>query len=49
MMNPYNSLEADIHKDLVGSRGKFALVIDDRREDHSENEETILGRSQTIY
>ena len=48
MMNPYNSLKADIHKDQVGPRGAFILVIDARREDHSKNEETILGFPQTI-
>ena len=47
-MDPYNSFEANMCKDLVGSGGAFMLVIDDRFEDHSENEETILGRSQTI-
>ena len=47
-LDPYNSLEADIHKDLVGSGGAFTLVIDARREDHYENEETIFGRSQKI-
>ena len=47
-IDPYNSLKADTHKDPVGSKGAFVLVIDDWREDHSENEETILGRSQTI-
>ena len=48
-LDPYNSLEADIHKYLVGSRGGFVLVINSQREDHSENKETILGRSQKIY
>ena len=47
-MDPYNSFEVNMCKDLVGSGGAFMLVIDDRFEDHSENEETILGRSQTI-
>ena len=33
MMDPYNSIEANIHKDLVGCRGAFMLVIDARREE----------------
>ena len=33
-MDPYNSLEANINKDLVGSRGAFILVIDDQGKDH---------------
>ena len=47
-LDPYNSLESDIHKDIVGSRGAFILVIDAECEDNSENEETILGCSKTI-
>ena len=47
-MDPYNSLEANIHKDLVGSRGSFMLVINDQQEDHYENKETTFGRSQKI-
>ena len=35
MMNSYNSLEGDIHKDLVGSEGEFVLIIGAWREDHS--------------
>ena len=26
-IDPYDSLEDDIHKDLVGSRGSFVMVI----------------------
>ena len=47
-METYNSLDANIYKDLVGSGGAFMLVIDDWREDNDENTETIFGRSQTI-
>ena len=47
-MDPYNSLGANIHKDVVGFGGVFILVIDSWHDDHSENDETILGRSQTI-
>ena len=47
-MDPYNSLKSDIHKDIVVSRGSFVLSIDAWRDDHSENKEIILGRSQTI-
>ena len=47
-MDTYNSLKADIHKDLVGSRGKSMLVIDAWCEYHSENEETIFESFQTI-
>ena len=42
-MNTKNSLEANIHKDIVRSRDAFVLLIDAWREDHSENEETFLG------
>ena len=47
-MEPYNSLKSDIHKDLGVSGGSSQLIIDSRCEDHSENEETILGCTQTI-
>ena len=47
MMDPYNSLEVDIHKDIVGSICVFMLVIYARHEDHSKNV-TILGISPTI-
>ena len=47
-LDPYNSLESDIHKDIVGSRSAFILVIDAECEDNSKNEETILGCSKTI-
>ena len=47
-MDPYNSLKEDIYKDIVGSGGAFMLIINAWHEDHSENEETILGRSQKI-
>ena len=47
-MDPYNSLWDDIHKNLVGSRGVFMIIIDDLFEGHSENEETSLGLSQKI-
>ena len=36
-MDPYNSLKADIHNDLVGSGGAFMLLIYAWREDHYEN------------
>ena len=36
-MDPYKSLESDIHKDLVGSIGAFIMVIDAWREALSEN------------
>ena len=48
IMDPYNSLKADICKDLVVYGGLFVLVIDAWREDHAENEEIILGRHQTV-
>ena len=48
IMDPYNSIEAIIYKGLVGYGGMFMLVINDWHEGHSENEETILGRSQKI-
>ena len=44
-VDPYNSPKADIYKDIFGPRGSFILVIDAQREDYSENEETVLGRS----
>ena len=47
-MDPYNSLEIDINKDIFGSGGALILVTDVWHEEHSENEEAILGRSQTI-
>ena len=34
-MDSYNSLEADMHKDLVGSGGAFMLAIDARHENRS--------------
>ena len=48
VMDPYNSLEADINKYLVGYRGECILVIDDRREYHYENEVNVFGISQKI-
>ena len=48
MIYPYNSPKGDIHNDLVGSKGEFVLAIDAWHEDHSKNEETILGRYQTV-
>ena len=48
-MDPYNSIKYDTNRDLVGSGGAFMPVIDAWNEDHSENEETTFGRSQTIY
>ena len=48
MMYPYNSPKGDIQNDLVGSEGEFVLAIDAWHEDHSKNEETILGRYQTV-
>ena len=48
MMDTYNLLKSDSHKDIVGYRGSFVLVINARRVDHYENEETIFGHSQTI-
>ena len=48
MMDPYNSLEADIHKYLVGYGGALILVNCYRREYHSEIEVNVLGCSQTI-
>ena len=37
-MDPYNSLEASIHKYLDGSGGAFMMVIYAQREDHYLNE-----------
>ena len=34
LMDPYNSLEADMHNDIVGSVGALMLVINVLREDH---------------
>ena len=34
VMDPYNSLEADIHNDIVGSVGAFMMVINVLLEDH---------------
>ena len=34
MMDTYNSLEENIHKNIVGNGGAFVLVIDDDLEDH---------------
>ena len=48
-MDPYNSLEANIHKDLVGSGGAFMLVIDVRREDHSENKKKTFWGALKQY
>ena len=42
-MDPYNSVEANIHKDIVGSGGTFMLGINANREDCSEKK---LGRSK---
>ena len=36
-IDPYNSPETNIHKDIVGSGGEFKLVIYDQREEHYEN------------
>ena len=36
-LDPYKSIESDIHKYLVGFRGEFMLVINDQCEDHYEN------------
>ena len=47
-MDPNNSLEENIHKDTVGYGGLFMMIINSQREDHSENEGTILRISQKI-
>ena len=44
-MDKDNSLEANIHKDLVGYEGVLMLVIDFWREDYSENEKTIFRQT----
>ena len=33
-MDSYNSLKANIHNDIVVTRGAFTLAINDKREDH---------------
>ena len=38
MMDLYNSLKDDMHRDLVQYGGAFMMVIDAWREDHSKNE-----------
>ena len=47
-MDPYNSLKADIHNDLVGSGGTFMLVINAWHKENYENKEAIFWRSQKI-
>ena len=48
-MDSYNSLEANIHKDLVGFGGTLLMVINSWHDDDSKNEKTIWGRYQTIF
>ena len=41
-MDQYNSLKANIHKDIVGYRDALIPVINNKSEEHYEYEETIL-------
>ena len=45
-IDPYNSFESDIYKNIVVSGGACIMLIDAWCEDRSENEETILVLSQ---